>query len=289
MTTRSTPATRHSNAYNIFILVLTVLSLAIMVLLLLPFSAATHELLNFYDNVVCVVFLIDFAINMKQSPSKRGYFIRERGWLDLLGSIPSFGFFRASGLFRLARLSRLARITRLLRGQNKKALTADVLHNRAHYAALITVLMAYIVLTVGSIVVLSAESHSPDANIKTGGDAMWWSVVTITTVGYGDFYPVTTIGRIGATFIMVMGIGIIGALASIMASVLVGGESDDSTPDSGTGPAGVESELAAIRSELVALRELVARLDGGAGVAALPAEPQRRETRSADRATERGA
>jgi hypothetical protein len=69
------------------------------------------------------------------------------------------------------------------------------------------------------------ESVSPDANIHTGWDSFWYSIVTITTVGYGDRYPVTVGGRITAMFIMFMGVGIIGALASILSSLLVGSPS----------------------------------------------------------------
>ena len=216
-----------SNAYNIFILVLTVLSLAVMVVMLLPISDETMKLLSVYDNLICVIFLIDFYLNMRGAAKKSDYFIKERGWLDLLGSIPSLGLLtnigKFAGLFRLARLSRLARIMRLLRGENKKALVKDVLENRSRYATFITLLLTIIVLTVASVLVLQFESQSPDANITTGGDALWYSIVTITTVGYGDRYPVTTAGRITATFIMFMGVGIIGALASILASLLVGG------------------------------------------------------------------
>ncbi len=139
--------------------------------------------------------------------------------------MPSLGLFRFGGLLRLARLSRLARITRLLKGEQKKALVKDVLTNRSQYAAFITILLALIVLTVCSTLVLQFESKSPDAHITTGWDAFWYSVVTITTVGYGDYYPVTFWGRITGMFIMFAGIGIIGALASILASVLVGGSS----------------------------------------------------------------
>ena len=86
-----------SNAYEMFILVLTLLSLAIMVMLVLPMSEATHQALTVYDNVICFVFLADFGLRLKRAPTKRQYFIGERGWLDLLGSIPSFGLVRLEG------------------------------------------------------------------------------------------------------------------------------------------------------------------------------------------------
>ena len=79
-----------------FILVLTILSLVVMVALLLPLNDATIRLLTVYDNMICVVFLGDFAMNMARSSPKRNYFIGRRGWLDLLGSIPALGFFTAT-------------------------------------------------------------------------------------------------------------------------------------------------------------------------------------------------
>ncbi len=232
----STP--RHSNAYNIFILVLTVLSLAVMVVMLLPVSDATLELLSVYDTLICVIFLIDFYLNFKAAPNKWEYFLRKGGWLDLLGSIPSFGITKYGGLLRLARLSRLLRIARHLRGENRKALVRDVLTNRSQYAGFITILLALIVLTVASTLVLQFESQSPEAKITTGRDAFWYSIVTITTVGYGDYYPVTSGGRITAMFIMLAGVGIIGALASILASLLVGSSApaEEEAPDTSSCP-----------------------------------------------------
>ena len=250
------PTPQHvSNAYSIFILVLTVFALAIMVLLLLPLDEATDTALLFYDNLICVVFLVDFATNLANSHPKRDYFITRRGWLDLLGSIPALGFFPAAGLLRLARISRLLRATRMLGRSNRKALVADVLRNRGQYAIFITVLAAFIVLSVSTILVLQFESKSADANITTGGDALWWAFVTITTVGYGDQYPVTTLGRFVGVFVMFAGVGIIGSLASILASFLVPQpESDDGPGEPEPAGTTVSDELANIRSELAALR-----------------------------------
>ena len=163
MTAEAPVLRTHGNAYNIFILVLTIFSLAIMVLLLLPVTPAERDLLTLYDNAVCVIFLIDFAVNLAGARPKRAYFIGQRGWLDLLGSIPSFGFIPFTALFRLARLSRLARITRLLRGQAGKDLVADVLKNRGQYATFITILMAGIVLSVGASSSSSSRAGSPAA------------------------------------------------------------------------------------------------------------------------------
>ncbi len=161
----------------------------------------------------------------------------------MLGSIPSLGLFtnvgKYAGLFRLARLSRLARIARLMRGENRKTLVKDVLENRSRYAGFITILLTILVLTVASVLVLQFESQSPEAKILTGGDALWYAIVTITTVGYGDYYPVTPAGRVTAMFIMFMGVGIIGALASILASLLVGGsspEEEEETPAAASAP-----------------------------------------------------
>jgi len=212
----------HGIAYNIFTLVLTIFSLAIMGVLLLPLDQDTRDLLTFYDNAICVIFLIDFAVNMAGSKPKRAYFIGQRGWLDLIGSIPSFSFLPFTALFRLARLSRLARVGKLLGGKNRAALVADVLENRGEYATFITILSAGMVLTVASILILQFESRDPEnANIRTGADALWWGFVTLTTVGYGDRFPVTALGRLTAVAVMFAGVGIIGALASILASMLV--------------------------------------------------------------------
>ncbi|HEY7703732.1 MAG TPA: ion transporter [Acidimicrobiia bacterium] len=244
-------------AYSIFILVLTVFSLFIMVALLLPVSQATTDLLLVYDNTICVVFLIDFFLNLRRAERKGDYFFKQRGWLDLLGSIPALGFFRFTVLFRLARISRLIRISRLLSGSNRRQLINDIVKNRGEYAGFVTVLTAFMVLVLASILVIQFESKSVDANITTGRDALWWALVTITTVGYGDRFPVTTAGRITGGAVMFAGIGIIGALASILASILIPspkeGQEEAGTADQDA----LRQELALIKAELSALRVAV--------------------------------
>ena len=248
----------HGNAYNLFILVLTLFSLLIMVLLLLPLDPESRILLQAYDNAICAIFLGDFIYSLSRSHPRRQYFIYERGWLDLLGSIPTLGFFEFTALFRLARLSRLARITRLLRGDNRRALVHDMIVNRGQYASFITLLAAGMILSTASFLVLQFESKSPESNIKTGADAIWWGFVTITTVGYGDRFPVTLAGRYVGLFVMLTGVGIIAALASILASVLVPPPPPDEEVPTQTeaipDAARLADEVAALRSEVAALR-----------------------------------
>src|SRR5947209_14735891 len=157
MRARARTSREHGNAYNICVLVLTLMSLAIMALQLLPVDTATLDLLRVYDNAICVIFLGDFLYNLAGSRPKTTYFIYQRGWLDLLGSLPTLGVFQLTALFRLARLSRLARIGKLLSGQNRTALVRDVVDNRGQYATFITLLSAALVLIVASIIVLEAE------------------------------------------------------------------------------------------------------------------------------------
>lgn len=271
----ATPLARqHGNAYQIFILVLTVLSLGVMVLLLLPLSQPVHDVLFFYDNLICVVFLGDFLYNITGSRPKREYFFKRRGWLDLLGSIPSLGIFRATALLRLARLSRLARIARAMRGQRKGELVRDIVENRGQYALFVTLLLVMLVLTISSVLVLFFESRGPDPIITTGGDALWWAFVTITTVGYGDMYPKTPGGRAVAVGVMFAGIAVIGALASILASLLVTSpgekgepvaeqvEDDERPAAPGEPDRALLDEIGRLRTEIAATREDLDRTRG---------------------------
>ena len=115
------------------------------------------------------------------------------------------------------------------------------------------------ILSTASFLVLQLESRSEDANIKSGADAIWWGFVTITTVGYGDRFPVTLAGRLVGLFVMLTGVGIIAALASILASLLVPPpppDDDAATPSATPSPEidRLADEIAALRTEVAALR-----------------------------------
>jgi hypothetical protein len=254
---------RVSNAYELFVFLLTILSLLTMVGLLLPLAPQTHRLLQVYDLLICFVFVFDFGLRVKRAPTFRVYFIRERGWLDLLGSIPNLGITKYASLLRLARISRIFRVVGMIHSKQSGELVKDVLANRSKYAAFITLVAGMTVITIASVLMVQTESRVADANITTGGDALWWGIVTITTVGYGDQYPVTAFGRLVGALVMFAGVGIIGALASILSSVLI--PAPDDGVDAAAQVVDLKSELAAIRGELTTIRELLGGGDEDGG------------------------
>ena len=99
--------------------------------------------------------------------------------------------------------------------------------NRATGAALrgrivaIAGVSALLVLWVSSLAVLEAERYAPGASIVTLGDALWWALVTITTVGYGDLYPITFQGRLAATVLMVSGLVLLGVITATLSSYVI--------------------------------------------------------------------
>lgn len=253
MAQENTSPRQHSNVYNILIFVLTIISLIIMVVMFLPLDEETIGLLRFYENPICVIFFVDFFLNLRAVSLKTIYFIKECGWFNLLGSIPSFvAVSRFSALLRLTRLSRLVHLSRLLTGQRKQKLIRDVLGNCSWYTTFITVFLTLIVLATASMLVLQFESEATEANITTGWDALRYSIVTITMVGFGDLYPVSFWGRIIAVFIMVAGVGLIGVMASLLPSLLIGDQSETEIETSSTSLAiaAFEMEVASINEKL---------------------------------------
>lgn len=249
----------HSSTYNLFILVLTIFSLLIMVLLLLPWlNPPTKRTLQFIDTLICLIFLGDFFLNLGRAPNNRNYFFKQGGWLELLGSIPAIPGLPWTALLRLARLGRLARIIRFLRAKDQKEIWADFQANRAQSALLVTIFVVIVVMSIASVVVLQVESNAVEANIITGYDAFWWAFVTVTTVGYGDQYPVTGLGRLMAMILMVVGVGIFGVLTSYLSSIFLG--TGDTESETYMETVQLEADMAHLKKEMAAIKELLQEL-----------------------------
>jgi len=200
-------------AYQLFVLAISVVAIALMAAAAtVKLDTETGKLIAWADLVICFLFLIDFISCMRRAPDKLRYFLTW-GWLDLLASIP------ALEVTRWGRLARVFRILRVLRAARATKIIAEVvLRHRAQNALLAALLLLVIVLFSGSIAVLHFETANPDGNIRNAGDALWWAFATVTTVGYGDLYPVTMEGRAVAVVLMVTGVGTFATLAGALAS-----------------------------------------------------------------------
>jgi len=109
----------------------------------------------------------------------------------------------------------------------------------------------------GAVIVYLFERHAPGSNIHTLGDALWWSFVTVTTVGYGDFYPVTIWGRITACFIMGTGLLTLAVVTAQVASSFVGQGSSRARPAAPEEVAQREVTLAGLDERLARIERLL--------------------------------
>lgn len=167
-------------------------------------------ILDVIDNLLCVIFLLDFFGHLVLVKEKLAYL--RWGWIDLISSIP------AIDLFQVGRIVRVIRILRVFRGVRiARILTQYLQRHRADGTFLTVIIMSIMVLLLSSVAILQVE-RVDGANIETASDALWWAIVTMTTVGYGDKFPVTTVGRVIASCLMICGVGLFGTLSGSVAS-----------------------------------------------------------------------
>ncbi|MFV8366124.1 ion transporter [Flavobacterium sp. XS1P27] len=200
--------------FNIIISILTIYVLGALLIetfFVLPIEIS--KLLNFIDNTICFIFLFDFAVRFKNAKNKMKFM--RWGWIDLLSSIPFMNY------FRLGRILRLVRVLRIIRAfRSSKKLIEHLFRNKAKGAFTSVSIFAVMLIIFSSIAILQVET-AKESNIKTAEDALWWAYVTITTVGYGDKFPVTTEGRIIAVILMTAGVGLFGTFTAFASSWFV--------------------------------------------------------------------
>jgi voltage-gated potassium channel Kch len=197
--------------YEIFIGALSILSIANLLMMFFVQEPALEQVLLVINAIMFPIFLGDFFYRLVTAESRSGYFFRGAGWADLLSSLP----FPQVKIFRVFRVWRVIRLFIRFGARN---LVHEFIANRAANALLTVGFLVLCVLEFGSLAVLRAEIVSPDANITSAGDALWWAFVTITTVGYGDRFPVTNWGRLIGVLVMVAGVGLFGTLSGFLAN-----------------------------------------------------------------------
>ncbi len=241
-------ANQRHQPYLVFMLALSVIALGALAFeAVFHVSAGTRAILAYVDVVICTLFFLDFLVLLYRAENRWRY-LATWGWLDLISSVP------AVSALRVARVARVVRILRVLRGvRAARILTRFLLERRANGAILAAVLVTIILVAVAAIALLHFEVPA-GGNIETPEDAVWWAVSTVTGVGYGDKFPVTSEGRLTAAVLMFAGFGLIAVLSGSVAAWFLA-------------PSGErrEDQIAELRKEVAELKGLLKSYSAEAG------------------------
>jgi len=207
------------------------------------------------DLVIWVLFGVEYLIRLALARRKRS-FVRSH-WFDL-----------AVLILPMLRPLRALRLVNAIKFLNRRA--ADLTRGRlAIYVGATTVLL----VLVAALAVLDAERGRPGSNIETFPEALWWGVATITTAGYGDFYPTTLEGRLVAIGLMIGGIGLIGFVTGSLATWIVERISIVERPTEAT-----RRDVGRLLDEVRELRAEISDLRGQVRPRAESVRPEPRET-----------
>lgn len=186
---------------------------------------------------VWALFVVDYVVRLLRAEDRRAFVARHL--LDLVVLV--FPVFRQLELLRLVALVLVV---------NRRA-SADLRGRVAVHLAGGALLLGL----VGSLAVLDAERGAPGASITSFGEAVWWTVTTMSTVGYGDLYPVTVLGRGVAVVLMLAGVAVLGLVTALLASWLVEAVAVRAGRD-------LSAEVSALRAQVAELSEQLRRRDG---------------------------
>ncbi|MFF2496193.1 ion transporter [Agromyces sp. NPDC058064] len=257
-----------NTAYEIFIGVLSILSILNLVFVyVFQSDGALQLILSVMNALFSLIFLGDFIYRMATAPSAGRYFFRGFGWADLLASLPF-------PQLKVLRVFRLLRVVRLMRDLGPRTIWNTLVHDRANSTLMTLLLLGVFVLQFGSLAILAVEGHAEGANITSASDALWYTIVTISTVGYGDQFPVTNSGRLLGALIIIVGVGIFGTFTGYLANLFLGPQRDaePSSEAAGTGP---ETTSASATNDATAAGVAAGAVSGavtaGAGAGADPA------------------
>ncbi len=185
--------------------------------------------------VLWVITLVEYLVRLVVTPDRRGYL--RRRWVEpATVAVPPFQSWHIVGIEKVGILLREVELR-----------VESVLKHHSLFRVLIA---AVATLFIGAWLVLLFEEKAKGSNIHDYPDALWWAIVTVTTVGYGDRYPVTEGGRVVAAILMLVGIGLIGVLTATVASVFVKEHTDANREEFKKGHADLGQQLSVISDRL---------------------------------------
>ncbi|WP_234799723.1 potassium channel family protein [Aeromonas veronii] len=181
----------------------------------------TQQLFYDLDSLICYFFLAHFAYGWIRASDRKAYF--KANWIYLPGSLPM------AEQLRWARLIQLWRVYQLFK--EHPDLWAMFRRERNETTLSGILFLFFLLLGVGSGVMYWIESGQPGSQIETPYDAFWWTLVTLSTVGYGDLVPKTEEGRFVASLLILFGVGLFGAISGFMASLFLQPNKGDGETD----------------------------------------------------------
>lgn len=187
------------SGYHVYMASVAMLAVAVAAYLFVaPSRPDVTGVLLIVDAVICILFAFDFFRSLYRAKSRWRYMVTW-GWIDLVTCVPFVAEMRLLRLARLLRLFTIVRAVRILWISSQADRRSVVMAG-----ATFVIQTLFVVLCV---LVLYFEHDAPGGNIRTASDVMWWGICTVTTVGYGDLFPVTDAGRICGAILMLTGIG----------------------------------------------------------------------------------
>lgn len=240
----------YSRVERAFALPMILLALALLVVLLLPvlwpsIPSDVKGALRVADLAIWGAFAVEYVVLLMLAPNKWRY-VRTR-WPELvLLLVPVLRPLRALQVARVLTAARVfAALGRVVRFSRRKLAISG-----ASYASV----LALLVIVIGATMVLQYERRVGDGNIESLGDALWWALTTVTTVGYGDHYPVTESGKLVAAALMIIGVALVSMVTASIAAAFVRW-SDRPDDSAGAATAELLREVRALRAEMATLRE----------------------------------
>ncbi|MGB0658747.1 MAG: ion transporter [Mangrovicoccus sp.] len=181
----------------------------------------TERLLHGFEVVILLVFTAEYLARLICAPHPLRYAFSFWGLVDLLACLPVLGLFSAQwAALRSVRVIRLVRLLKLLRASRAMERMEAALHAVRGDLAVFGI-MAFIVLYIAAVGIYIFEHDAQPEAFSSIPESFWWAIVSFTTVGYGDAYPITAAGRVFTSAILFIGLGVIAVPAAVITSALI--------------------------------------------------------------------
>ena len=214
--------TKNGRCFDLFIQALILLSLVSFSFETLPnLEEGTKQLFNAFEIISVCIFSVEYLLRVFLSKNPYKYIFSFFGIIDLLAILP---FYLASGIdlrsIRIFRLFRLFRVFKLLKYNDALDRVSDAFASVKKELVVFGVATIFL-LYVAAVGIYYCENPSQPEQFKSVFHSLWWAVTTLTTVGYGDMYPITVGGKIFTTFVVFIGMGMVAIPTGLLASSFV--------------------------------------------------------------------